>query len=98
MRTEALYLDDIIAAADGIARLIRNLDKVAFLADDLYQSVVLQKLIIIGEAAHSLAQRPMSLVLISRYLHTRAMGDEGGSGTREGLEQICTSSTLGLVL
>ena len=55
MRTEALYLDDIIDAADGIARFISDIDKETFLGDDLYQSAVLQKLIIIGEAASRLS-------------------------------------------
>ena len=55
MRTEALYLDDIIDAADGIARFIGDIDKETFLGDDLYQSAVLQKLIIIGEAASRLS-------------------------------------------
>ncbi len=55
MRTEALYLDDIIDAADGIARVIRDIDQLTFLGDELYQSAVLQKLIIIGEAASRLS-------------------------------------------
>jgi uncharacterized protein with HEPN domain len=51
MRTEALYLDDIVDAADGIARFVHDIDYETFLGDDLYQSAILQKLIVIGEAA-----------------------------------------------
>ncbi len=51
MRTEALYLDDIFDAADAIARFLHAVEKEAFLSDELYQSAVLQKLIVIGDAA-----------------------------------------------
>ncbi len=51
MRTEALYLDDIVDAADAIARFLDDLEKDIFLDDELHQSAVLQKLIVIGEAA-----------------------------------------------
>ncbi|MDW8326369.1 MAG: hypothetical protein RMK99_07370 [Anaerolineales bacterium] len=44
MRTEALYLDDILDAADAIARFLRDIEKETFLSDDLCQSAVLQKL------------------------------------------------------
>ncbi len=56
MRTEALYLDDILDAADAIARFLHNIEKEAFLGDELYQSAVLQKLTAIGEAAGRLSQ------------------------------------------
>jgi uncharacterized protein with HEPN domain len=55
MRTEALYLDDILDAADAIARFLDDIEKETFLGDDLYQSAVLQKLIVIGEAASRLS-------------------------------------------
>jgi uncharacterized protein with HEPN domain len=55
MRTEALYLDDIFDAADAIARFLHAIEKETFLTDDLYQSAVLQKLIVIGEAASRLS-------------------------------------------
>jgi uncharacterized protein with HEPN domain len=54
MRREELYLTDIIEAADAIQRFIRNIDKNTFLKDELLQSAVLQKLMIIGEAASRL--------------------------------------------
>jgi uncharacterized protein with HEPN domain len=55
MRTEALYLDDLIDAADAIARFLEGLEKGTFLSEELYQSAVLQKLIVIGEAASRLS-------------------------------------------
>ena len=55
MRTEALYLDDLVEAANAIARFLHDLDQQTFLGDDLYQSAVLQKLIVIGEATSRLS-------------------------------------------
>ena len=54
MRLEELYLTDIIEAADAIQRFVRNVDQNTFLKDELLQSAVLQKLMIIGEAASRL--------------------------------------------
>lgn len=51
MRPERLYLIDIVAAADAIARFLRDIDETAFMQDELRQSAVLHKLIVIGEAA-----------------------------------------------
>lgn len=51
MRPERLYLTDIVDAADAIARFLRGVDEAAFVQDELRQSAVLQKLIVIGEAA-----------------------------------------------
>lgn len=51
MRPERLYLTDIVEAADSIARFLRGVDEAAFMQDELRQSAVLQKLIVIGEAA-----------------------------------------------
>jgi uncharacterized protein with HEPN domain len=55
MRTDALYLDDMVEAAEAIARFLNDLAKETFLGDELRQSAVLQKLIIIGEAASRLS-------------------------------------------
>jgi len=55
MRTEALYLDDILDAAEAIARFLHAIEKETFLGDELYQSAVLQKLTVIGEAASHLS-------------------------------------------
>ena len=57
MRREGLYLSDIVDAADAIERFISGVDREAFLRDDLRQSAVLQKLIVIGEAASRLLPR-----------------------------------------
>ncbi len=54
MRREELYLTDIIEAADAIQRFLRNVDQNTFLKDELLQSAVLQKLMIIGEATSRL--------------------------------------------
>ena len=56
MRTETLYLDDILDAADAIARFLHDIEKETFLSSDLYQSAVLQKLTVIGEAAARLSE------------------------------------------
>ena len=55
MRTEALYLDDIVDAAEAIARFLSAAEREEFLGDELRQSAVLQKLIVIGEAASRLS-------------------------------------------
>lgn len=51
MRREALYLRDIVEAADAIAEFIRGADANGFSDNDLLRSAVLHKLTIIGEAA-----------------------------------------------
>lgn len=55
MRHENLYLQDILNAADAIERFCESTDEQAFLQDELRQSAVLQKLIVIGEAAARLS-------------------------------------------
>lgn len=51
MRHEALYLADIVEAADAIEYFITGKDRDMFVHDDLLRSAVLHKLTIIGEAA-----------------------------------------------
>ena len=51
MRHDRLYLTDMVEAADDVSRFLEALDDEAFYEDDLRQSAVLQKLIVIGEAA-----------------------------------------------
>lgn len=51
MRREELYLADIIEAADAIRLFLQGTERPNFLASDLVRSAVLQKLLIIGEAA-----------------------------------------------
>jgi uncharacterized protein with HEPN domain len=54
MRPEQLYLTDIVEAADAIAEFVAGFDEAAFYRDAKTQSAVLQKLIVIGEAAGQL--------------------------------------------
>lgn len=56
MRPEKLYLVDIIEAAEAIDRFCERLGEEEFLQDELRQSAVLQKLIVIGEAAARLPE------------------------------------------
>ena len=55
MRREELYLSDIIEAADAIREFLATVGRTAFLGSNLIQSAVLQKLIVIGEAAAKLS-------------------------------------------
>jgi uncharacterized protein with HEPN domain len=55
MRSERLYLADILDAIEAIERFTLGIDENHFLSDDLIQSAVLQKLSIIGEAAARLS-------------------------------------------
>ncbi len=56
MRPEALYLTEIVEAADAIARFLHGAQRESFLKDDLLQSAVLQKFIVMGEAAARLSE------------------------------------------
>jgi uncharacterized protein with HEPN domain len=51
MRREALYLADIVEAADAIAAYLEGVDQDAFIKNAEKRDAVLLKLIIIGEAA-----------------------------------------------
>jgi uncharacterized protein with HEPN domain len=51
MRPEQLYLSDIVEAAEAIERFLEGVAREVFLRDELRRSAVLQKLIVIGEAA-----------------------------------------------
>lgn len=51
MRSDELYLADIVEAADAVARFVAGQDESRFFADDLVRSAVLHKLTVIGEAA-----------------------------------------------
>jgi uncharacterized protein with HEPN domain len=55
MRREELYLTDIVDAAEAVGRFIEGVNYDDFLGDELCQSAVLQKLIVIGEAAARLS-------------------------------------------
>ena len=56
MRPEALYLADIVDAADAIRRFVKGVERQDFVNDEMRQSAVLHKLIVIGEAAARLSQ------------------------------------------
>lgn len=51
MRSDRLYLVDIVEAADAIAAFIHGVNAEHFPRDDLVRSAVLHKLTVIGEAA-----------------------------------------------
>ena len=51
MRSDKLYLSDIVQAADSIARFVAGMGEERFVGDDLVRSAVLHKLTVIGEAA-----------------------------------------------
>ena len=56
MRREELYLRDIVEAADAVRSFLEGVEQGRFEKDDLTRSAVLQKLMIIGEAAARLPQ------------------------------------------
>ncbi|OHC70983.1 MAG: hypothetical protein A3H93_19495 [Rhodocyclales bacterium RIFCSPLOWO2_02_FULL_63_24] len=51
MRTDRLYLADITEAAEDIQRFIGTTTENEFVGHDMMKSAVLQKLMVIGEAA-----------------------------------------------
>ena len=51
IRSDALYLADILDSIEAIERFVAGFDEARFLSDELVQSAVLQKLSVIGEAA-----------------------------------------------
>ncbi len=55
MRPEVLYLTDIVEAAAAIRRFLQQVPRETFLDDEILRSAVLQKLIVIGEAAARLS-------------------------------------------
>jgi uncharacterized protein with HEPN domain len=54
MRPDRLYLLDIVQAAASIQRFLSGMTQEDFRVNDLVQSAVLQKLIVLGEAASRL--------------------------------------------
>ena len=55
MRTDDLYLVDIIESAQAVAAMIRGCDLPSFVGDDMLRSAVLWKLYVISEAAGKLS-------------------------------------------
>lgn len=49
-RTEQLYLEDILEAAESVERFVEGIPQDVFLRSDLIRSAVLHKLTVIGEA------------------------------------------------
>ncbi len=58
MRDEYLYLGDIVDSAEAIQRYLSNIDEEKFLADEILQGAIMNKLTIIGEAASKIS-RPL---------------------------------------
>jgi uncharacterized protein with HEPN domain len=56
MRPELLYLTDIVEAVDAVFNFVAGIDEASFYQDSKTQSAVLQKLIVIGEAAARLPE------------------------------------------
>lgn len=57
MRRETQFLADILEAADAVQRFLDGINREEFLQNEVLQSAVLQKLIVIGEAAARLPRR-----------------------------------------
>lgn len=55
MRSDALYLADILEAAETIEEFMRPMNRESFLGNKLVRSAVLQQLSVIGEAAARLS-------------------------------------------
>ena len=56
MRSEKLYLTDIVEAAEAIGRFVAGVDHDGFVNDEMRHSAVIQKILIIGEAAGHISQ------------------------------------------
>lgn len=56
MRTEHLYLRDILEATVSIQQFLNNVSKNEFLESDLLQSAIIQKFSVIGEAASNISE------------------------------------------
>lgn len=55
MRRDALYLADIVEAAEAVAEFVAGLKREAFVGNKMARSAVLQQLTVIGEAAARLS-------------------------------------------
>ncbi len=60
MRTDRLNLNDIVEAAEAIERFLADAPEESFLLNEMQQSAILQKLIVIGEAAARVSQTTRS--------------------------------------
>jgi uncharacterized protein with HEPN domain len=64
MRREELYLRDIVEAIGHLTQFIAGLDRLGFHKSELVRSAVVQKLVVIGEAAARVSDE-----LKARYPH-----------------------------
>ncbi len=56
MRSDALYLQDIVEASEAVSRFIGFRNQAEFAADDILRSAVLLKLLNIGEAVRQMSE------------------------------------------
>ena len=56
MRDEYLFLGDIVDAAEAIQRYLSGVDQEKFMADEILQGAILNKLTIVGEAASKVSK------------------------------------------
>ncbi len=56
MRSEKLYLTDIVEAAEAINRFLAGVEYDDFVNDEMRQSAVIQKILVIGEAASHISE------------------------------------------
>lgn len=89
MRREALYLSDIIEAAESIAGFVSGITRESFLQSDLVRSGVLHKLTIIGEAAARLQTISGRGTLRSNGLTSSASGTSRSMPTFQSTGRSC---------
>jgi uncharacterized protein with HEPN domain len=75
MRREELRLRDILEAADFILRVVAPLTEEDFLQNEIVQGAVLQRLIVIGEAAGHLPDHLRTRYPAVRWRAMRGMRD-----------------------
>ncbi len=56
MRSEKLYLTDIVEATEAINRFLAGVEYDDFVNDEMRQSAVIQKILVIGEAASHISE------------------------------------------
>lgn len=74
MQPERLYLTDIIEAVDAIVRFLQGTEEAAFMQNELRQSAVLQKLIVIGEAAARLPKAFTDIFSYAKWMREGVAG------------------------
>jgi uncharacterized protein with HEPN domain len=56
MRSDLLYLADIVEACEAVSTFVHGRDEASFAKDDLVRSAVLFKLVVVGEATSKVSQ------------------------------------------